>query len=781
MSRSLVIVESPTKARTISKFLGKDFDVKSSMGHVRDLPTKDLGVDVEHGFRPEYTVLDGKEKVVKELRALAGKADAVYLATDPDREGEAIAWHVAEVMGVAPERTHRITFHEITRGAINQALEHPATIDMKKVDAQQARRVLDRLVGYQVSPLLWKTVRRGLSAGRVQSVALRMICEREDAIEVFVPEEYWTIGVVLDNGDVSFEADLHQIDGKKLKLGDEEAATQATTEVRETTFAIESIDKRRQKRRPAAPFITSTLQQESSRKLSMPAAITMRVAQQLYEGVEVDGEQVGLITYMRTDSTNVAAEALNAAREHIGERYGEPYLPGRPNTYRSARGAQEAHEAIRPTMLQYSPEEIKDALSRDQLRLYRLIWNRFIASQMTPQELDITTLTAVGGRYTLRTAATVVAFDGFTRVYLEGRDDEDEEVEHPIPPQLIQAWDARADGKSDAMFQGYGAKDVSPEQHFTSPPARYSEATLIKQLEAEGIGRPSTYAQIISTIVDRQYVQKGQGRLTPTDLGRVVNRILVSQFPDLFNIEFTARMEDELDKVEQGNDHWGEMLSEFYGSFESALAQAMERRKELKESTLEKSDEVCDKCGLGMVIRFGPRGRFLSCSGFPECKNAKPLGEDEVSDEPVPGVECPECSGQMRLRAGRFGEFLACLNYPECKGSRPIPTGVKCPRPGCVGEIVVKTSRRGKRFYSCDQYPECETTYWDKPVPLPEEDPESGLLFRLEKVKRDGTTELRAASYPPPTRARTKPDSEDGAEKKKPAKRKTTRKKKATK
>ncbi len=782
MSRSLVIVESPTKARTISKFLGRDFDVRSSMGHVRDLPSRDLGVDIESGFLPEYTILDGKEKIVKELRQLGSKADMVYLATDPDREGEAIAWHVAEIMNLPIDKARRITFHEITRTAIHHALEQPGTIDMKKVDAQQARRVLDRIVGYQVSPLLWKTVRRGLSAGRVQSVALRMICEREDEIDAFVPEEYWTVCVLLANGEISFEADLSKVDGRKPKIGDEATAKEIKDAIAATKFDVASIEKKRQKRRPSPPFITSTLQQEASRKLGMPAAITMRVAQQLYEGIEVGGEQTGLITYMRTDSTNIANEALDAARSFIDGQFGAEYLPKRPNRYRNARGAQEAHEAIRPTLLDHPPQTLKETLTRDQFRLYRLIWNRFIASQMNPQELDITTVKMSGGRFELQTSASVVAFDGFTRVYLEGRDDEEEEVEHTIPLALLEAWDAATEKgtvKKEPRLLGYNPDKVVPDQHFTKPPARFSEATLIKELESEGIGRPSTYAQIISTILDRNYVDKNQGRLSPTDLGRVVNRILVSQFPNLFNVEFTARMEDELDKVEQGNDHWKEMLGEFYGQFEKALSAAMDKRKELKESTLEKSDEVCEKCGRPMVIRFGPRGKFLSCSGFPECKNAKPI-EEEGSGEPYPGVECPVCGGQMRMRNGRFGDFLACMNYPECKGTMPIPTGVACPNPECEGHLVVKTSRRGKRFYGCDQYPKCETTYWDKPVPLSEPDPESGLLFKLEKVKRDGTTEYRSAQYPPPQRSREKSDDSSTTKKKKPAAKKRARRKTST-
>ena len=764
MSRSLVIVESPAKARTINKFLGKDFAVKSCMGHVRDLPERELGVDVKKGFKPEYEILQNKRKVVAELRSAGKDADLVYLATDPDREGEAIAWHIAQVMKLPDTRARRITFHEITRNAIAQAIEHPDRINMNKVDAQQARRVLDRLVGYQVSPLLWKTVRKGLSAGRVQSVALRMVSEREDAILAFTPEEFWTILVLLNNGKIVFEADLWKVDGKTAKIPDEEHASALAEEIRKTTFAIESIERKRQKRRPAPPFITSTLQQEAARKLQFSTKITMKVAQELYEGVEVKGESVGLITYMRTDSTHLAAEAVQAAREYVRTTYGEKYVPKRPNVYRNRESAQEAHEAIRPTSMGLPPEAVRQKLTRDQFRLYQLIWNRFVASQMEAQEFDVTTVVAAGGRRTptefalhLRTIVSVVAFDGYARVYSEGQDEEKEEVEHPIPRELLEAWERKLSGKaSDPALSGYAAARVKPERHFTKPPARFSEATLVKELEARGIGRPSTYAQIISIILERNYVVKKEGKLFPTDLGRVVNRILVGQFPKLFNTEFTARMETELDRIEQGNGEWEAVLGEFYADFERTLAEAMSRRAEIKQSTIEKSDKLCAKCGRPMVVRFGPRGKFLSCSGFPECRNAEPLANSSSSfDIPVPeGVKCPVCGGPMNVRNGRFGEFLACANYPTCKGTLPIPTGVTCPRPGCGGQLVIKTSRRGKRFYSCDNYPECDVVYWDRPVPLSEPDPQSKLMFQLEKTRRDGSTVLVPAVYPPPQSVR---------------------------
>ena len=776
MSRSLVVVESPTKVKTISKFLGKDYDVTSCMGHIRDLPQKELGVDIEKGFKPKYQTLPGKQKVIKDLKSRGDAVDTVFLATDADREGEAIAWHVAQVMKLSEEKTRRISFHEITRDAIVKSLQSPGTIDMRKVDAQQARRVLDRLVGYQVSPLLWRTVRKGLSAGRVQSVALRLICEREEEIEAFKPEEYWKVLVLLDNTSLSFEADLWKVDGKKAKIGDEEQATAIVTELGEQQFTVTDITKKRQKRRPAPPFITSTLQQEASRKLNMPPQFAMRVAQQLYEGVEVDGESVGLITYMRTDSTTIANEAVSSVRDHILQRYGKDYLPSRPVAYKNRSSAQEAHEAIRPTSMTRPPESIEDYLSPEQLRLYRLIWRRFVACQMKPQELDVTTVTIDGGRFSLRSSASVEAFDGYTRVYSEGRDEEPEEEEHPIPRALLDAWDTKTAPESQKMLDGYKTTEIKPTQHFTKPPARYTEATIVKEMEARGIGRPSTYANIIGTIIDRNYVEKKEKRLLPTELGRIVKKILVEQFPQLFNTEFTAEMEEELDKIEQGDDHWKDMLSEFYGDFQKTLESAMERRAEIKEAAIEKTDKVCTECGQPMVVRFGPRGKFYGCSGYPQCKNTEPFETEEMQEPvPFPGVNCPVCDSGMVRRQGPYGEFLACEHYPECKGTRPIPTGVACPKPDCPGQLVIKTSRRGKKFYGCDQYPECDVVYWDLPVPLEEPDPESGLMFKLEKTTREGTR-LISAQYPPPV-SRRKKKTDDADAKKKTTKKKTTAKK----
>ncbi|HOS63987.1 MAG TPA: type I DNA topoisomerase [Candidatus Latescibacteria bacterium] len=769
MPRSLVIVESPAKARTINKVLGREFDVRSSMGHVRDLPENSLGVNVEEDFLPQYEVLPSKRKIVNELRMAGKNAERVYLATDPDREGEAIAWHIAEVMRLGKNRTRRITFHEITPRAIKEALDHPTELDMHKVDAQQARRVLDRLVGYQVSPLLWQTVRKGLSAGRVQSVALRMVCEREEEVLAFKPREYWTVLVALKNGAVAFEADLWKVDGKLAKIPDEAHAKALVEELTRGQFGVVSLERKRQKRRAFPPFITSTLQQEAARKLGFSTRMTMSVAQELYEGVEVKGELTGLITYMRTDSTHLAPEAVSAARQYIAETYGKEYVPARPNVFRNSKSAQEAHEAIRPTSMDRPPEAVQGELSRDQFRLYQLIWNRFVSSQMEAQELDVTELVAAGGRFQLRTTASVVAFDGFTRVYLEGQDEEKEEQEHPIPRELIAAWDRTEQGakrSAEPLLNGYAPAKVLPEQHFTKPPSRFTEATLVKELESRGIGRPSTYAQIISTILDREYVARKEGKLVPTELGKIVNRILSSQFPDIFNSEFTAKMEEELDRVEQGSDHWKSVLKEFYSGFEATLSSAMKRRSEIKKLTVEQSDRVCEKCGKPMVVRLGPRGRFLACSGFPECRNTVALDTEAAPPEiPVPdGVTCPKCGSGMTVRNGRYGVYLACEKYPSCRGARPIPTGVPCPRPGCNGELVIRTSKRGKHYYACDQAG-CTVLYWDKPVPLPEPDPATGLKFQLEKTRRDGTTIVSPGVYPPPAlrRRSTAAENRSGA------------------
>jgi DNA topoisomerase-1 len=710
--RSLVIVESPAKARTIEQYLGQGFKVLASLGHVRDLPQKELGVDLASGeFRPKYVALRSKAKTVAALKKAAEGAETIYLATDPDREGEAIAWHVAVALGekdpAANPRFRRLTFNEITRRAVNEALDHTTGIDWKKVDAQQARRVLDRIVGYQVSPLLWKALYRGLSAGRVQSVALRLICEREAEIEAFRPEEYWTLQARFSSpgasGALVYPGVLDLVDGAKAEVGDEASARTLAEEARRNTYRILSVERKARKRNPPPPFITSTLQQEAARKLGFTAKRTMALAQQLYEGVTVPGEgSVALITYMRTDSVRVSAEALGAARAFIQERWGKRYLPARARRYRSGKGAQDAHEAVRPVDLDRAPETARACLNRDQLRLYQLIWNRFLASQMNPAEYEGTSVLTAGGRLTFRSTGSVLTFDGYLTLYREGSDENGEE-EGQLPAGLVEGRPATLE-------------ELDTEQHFTKPPARFTEASLVRELEQDGIGRPSTYAQIISVLLERTYVDRAGKSLSPTDLGRRVSRLLVDLFPDIFQVPFTARMEEELDKIESGQDALRDVLKAFYEPFARDLAAASERVGTIKQELQESTDQTCELCGKPMVVKWGRRGRFLACSGWPECKQTRPLPEEEAAlNGAVPsGTVCPECGAAMAVKHGRFGRFLACTRYPECKGTRPLLIGVACPE--CGQPLAEKQSKKGKVFYSCTGYPDCRFALWDRPV-----------------------------------------------------------------
>ncbi len=704
MPKSLVVVESPAKAKTINKFLGKDYRVMACMGHVRDLPTKELGIDVENGFAPKYQTIRGKGKVLQQLRSAAKSADRLILATDPDREGEAIAWHVASALPNV-KAVERVLFNEVTERAIREAVSNAGVIDQRKVDAQQARRVLDRLVGYKVSPVLWKTVHGGLSAGRVQSVALRMICEREADIDAFKPREYWTVDASVRGKDTTpFKAGLVSQHGKKLEISDEESATRIVSEIRAAAGAdpglvIEKVTKREQKRNPAPPFITSTLQQEASRRLRFTARKTMAVAQQLYEGIELQGEATGLITYMRTDSTRLADEAVSEVRDLIREQYGQDYVPGKPRQYRKGKASQDAHEAVRPTSVEHPPKEIEGFLTSDQAKLYRLIWDRFVACQMTPAVYDRTAVEITAGDYGLRATGSVLKFAGFTVLYTEGKDDAAEEAEELLPDGLT------ARDRLELL-------ELTPEQHFTKPPPRYTEATLVKDLEAQEIGRPSTYAQIISTLMDKDYVSKDRGRFIPSELGKTVSSILVKAFPDIFNVDFTARMEDELDQVESGSSEWARVVEEFYGPFAQDLANLEGRHKEIKDSLVEETDQVCEKCGKPIVIKWGRNGRFMACSGFPECRNTRPL-EDEGPTET--DEKCEKCDSPMVIKTGRNGRFLACSAYPECKNTRPIPVGVPCPKDGCTGQLMERSSRRGKVFYGCGRYPDCDFASWDRP------------------------------------------------------------------
>ena len=724
MPDALVVVESPAKAKTINKFLGKDYLVVACMGHVRDLPEKELGIDVENGFQPNYRTIRGKGRVLQKLRSAAKSVSRVLLATDPDREGEAIAWHVAHVVDKGQAEVQRVMFNEITKRAVTQAVADPGEIDLKKVNAQQARRILDRLVGYKVSPFLWKTIHKGLSAGRVQSVALRLICDREGEIRVFVPVEYWTVDALLKGADTdAFKARVAGFLGKKLEISNQQAAEQVVAALKaagasEPGCRVHKITRREQRRNPAPPFITSTLQQEAARRLRFTARKTMAVAQQLYEGIELKGETTGLITYMRTDSTRLASEAVQGARAYIQERFGADYVPKAPRAYRRGKGAQDAHEAIRPTDIQHAPEAIQGQLNADQTRLYRLIWDRFVACQMAPAVFDQTSVDIAAGDYNLRATGSILKFPGFTALYTEGTDEEQEEAEGRLPEGLKEG--DRLD--LEALY---------PEQHFTKPPPRYSEATLVKELEAQAIGRPSTYAQIISTILDREYVNKERGRFVPTELGEMVNEILVEAFPDIINVHFTARMEDELDRVENGEYEWVKVVEDFYGPFSKDLDAAEKNRKKLKERTQEETDEVCEKCGEPMLIKWGRNGKFMACSGFPECRNTRPL--EESVPQPT-GETCEKCGAEMVIRTGRRGRFMACSAYPECKNTRPLSLGVSCPRDDCNGELVERSSRRGKTFYSCSNYPDCEFATWDRP--LKEVCPACEGLFLAEHTSR---------------------------------------------
>ena len=734
--KSLVIVESPAKAKTIGKYLGKDYTVKASVGHIMDLPKSKLGVDIEKDFLPTYIQIKGKAPVVKELKSAAKKADRVLIATDPDREGEAIASHVAEVVSsaVVPEAIYRVLFNEITKKAILQAIEQPGKIDVNKVDAQQARRVLDRLVGYQISPLLWKKVRRGLSAGRVQSVAVRLICEREEEIKAFKPEEFWSLTALLEGAvPPQFEAKLLKKDEEKLRVRNNDEVQQILAALAGASYVVSRVERKERRRNPVPPFTTSKLQQEAGRKLGFTARRTMGVAQSLYEGVDIGKEgTVGLITYMRTDSTRVSREAQDEARELIGKKYGAAFLPEKPPVYASAKSAQEAHEAIRPTSAMREPDAIKQHLEPDQYKLYKLVWNRFIASQMNPAIIDQTSADITAKGYIFRATGSVVKFPGFMAVYTEEKSEdqqpaEDEAAEGLLPPL--------ADGQVLTLLK------LDPKQHFTQPPPRFSEALLVKTLEEKGIGRPSTYAAIISTIQDRDYVEKVENKFRPTELGELVNKLLVQYFANILDVEFTARLESELDKIEEGEMKWVAAVRDFYGPFAKDLETAQSEMKNLK-AELTPTDIACDKCGKPMVIKWGRNGQFLACSGYPDCKNTKPFvrtesGEVQAAPEETTDELCPKCNSPMVVKRGRFGKFLACSRYPECNHTQGMSTGVTCPEDG--GKIVERRSRFGKVFYSCANYPNCKFALWYKPVPRP--CPQCGAPFLVEKFsKKTGIT-----------------------------------------
>jgi DNA topoisomerase-1 len=710
-STSLVIVESPAKAKTIGKYLGRAYKVRATIGHVRDLPQKKMGIDIENGFQPEYVTIPGKEKTVAELKSAARDSREIFLATDPDREGEAIAWHVAQQIksrNGAPVR--RVLFHEITRDAVQSAIQNAGDIDERKVEAQQARRVLDRLVGYKASPVLWKTVKKGISAGRVQTVALRLLVEREREIRAFKAVEYWTVEALLEENGQQFTAKLHLLDGKKPVINNEREANAILDALKpRKTFQVSEVKRRERRKNPAAPFTTSTLQQDAAKKLGFGSKRTMRLAQDLYEGIEIgkDEGSVGLITYMRTDSTRVAPSAAMQARDYIKMMYGKEYLPDAPRLYADSKSknAQDAHEAIRPTDPTRRPEHIRKFLKEDQFKLYELIWQRFMASQMTPAVFDTTTIDFEFDRFLFRATGSVMKFDGYQKLYKESREAEEGkplEAEQGLPPV--------------ERGEEIPVKSITPSQHFTEPPPRYSEASLVKELERLGIGRPSTYASIVSTHVDRRYAMLEQRRFFPTQLGEQVEKVMVKSFPDVFNVRFTSHMESDLDKVEEGDVNWRKMLKDFYGPFaESVKAADIEALigEAHDLSAIEK--ERCPDCGGKLVPRGGFFGPFLACENHPkECKYTRPLRGDRKPAQPTNEI-CHECGAPMVIRHGRSGEFLGCSKFPKCRGTRSMPTGVKCPKDG--GDIAVRRSKkRGKAFYGCSNYPNCDFVVWDKPV-----------------------------------------------------------------
>ena len=727
MGKQLIIVESPAKVKTIKKFLGPQYMVQASVGHVRDLPSSSLGVDEANDFAPHYEVIDNKKNVVSELRAAASKADTVYLAPDPDREGEAIAWHVAELIRDKAKDIKRIQFNEITAKAVKEALAHPRELNGHLFDAQQARRVLDRLVGYKISPLLWKSIKRGISAGRVQSVALRLIVEREEAREVFKPEEYWLFKALLA-ADVPppFKAELAKVGGKKAVVSNAAQAKDIEDAMAGKPFVVESVEEKERERAPQPPFITSTLQQAANQRLSYTAKRTMNIAQRLYEGVELgDRGLTALITYMRTDSTRIADEARDAAKAFIEGSFGKEYLPKRARVYKAKGGAQDAHEAIRPVDVAITPDEVKTHLPPEQYNLYRLIWSRFVASQMAGARFHDTTASIACAHTQWKAKGERLLFPGFLAAMPRGKDEADAE----LPPLTAG--------------QTLTLEKLDKEQKFTQPPARFSEASLVRELEELGIGRPSTYAAIISTLQDREYVSLKERHFVPTDLGRVVCSQLVEHFGKLMDVRFTAQMEENLDKVADGQEQWVELLRRFSEDFNPTLAAASKNMKSLKGGM--PANLPCPECGKDLLIKFGKAGAFLACSGYPECRYTSNF--ERTEDGTVEAVaqekpqyekvgECPQCGKDLVIKKSRTGSsFIACTGYPDCKYAAPLSTGVPCPRCG-KGSLVEKSTKRGKIFYSCDQYPQCDFALWDKPVPGP--CPRCNSPYLIEKKSRDG-------------------------------------------
>ncbi len=737
MSKYLVVVESPTKAKTISKFLGKNYKVVSSMGHIRDLPKSKLGIDVENNFEPHYITIRGKGEMLKELKKNAKAAEKVFYAADPDREGEAIAWHLKQYLegnkdGIDPDpgKLCRIEFNEITKDAIKKAVKNPRAIDLDRFYAQQSRRILDRLVGYNLSPLLWRKVRKGLSAGRVQSVAVRLICERQNEIDAFVPEEYWTLEADLLHDTSEFTAKLLKIDGKKAEIPNEERINEILADLKDASYLLSSVQKKNRKKSPLPPFTTSSMQQEANQKLNYTAKRTMQLAQQLYEGIAIDGTNVGLITYMRTDSTRIAEPAQNEALSYIEETFGKDYCPEKPRSYAQKGHIQNAHEAIRPTSVLRTPLSVRNSLSQPQYRLYKLIWERFVASQMADAKVLSTAYDIEAGKYLFRANGNIIEFPGYMQIYKsENKNDSLPEIAEGEPLTL---------------------KELFPEQHFTQPPAAFTEASLIKTMEKLGIGRPSTYVTIIETIVSRGYVSRKEKTFHPMELGVIVNDLLMQYFPDILNVEFTAKLEEELDKVEEGELSWRSILADFYAPFSVALEKAEEDIGEV-ELVDEVSDVICEFCGRNMVYKMGRYGRFLACPGYPECRNVKSVDKDGNVEEKNLGesdVVCDKCGRTMVLKKGRYGNFLACPGYPECKNIKSIDEeiGIACTE--CGGALVKKRNKRGRVFYGCKNYPDCQTAYWNLPVEAV--CPECGRHM-VEKTGRNDTKTIICENKECPT------------------------------
>ncbi|MFZ9596577.1 MAG: type I DNA topoisomerase [Bdellovibrionia bacterium] len=733
--KALVIVESPAKAKTIQKYLGREYIVKASVGHIKDLPKSKLGVDPKKGFQVDYQIIPAKAKVIEELKKFAKQVPDLYLATDPDREGEAIAWHIREELKARGKKIHRVLFNSITKPSVLEAMKHPKELDADKFNAQQARRILDRLVGYKISPLLWDKVRRGISAGRVQSVALRLVVDREAEIQAFQPEEYWQVQGVFSKDQIDFSAHLLKVNGAEPQLPNQATTDQLIQSLKNRPWSISKIDQKERSRKPQPPFITSRMQQEASGKLGFSAKKTMALAQKLYEGVDLgDLGTNGIITYMRTDSVRIEPQALQSVREFIVAQYGHQSLPAEPNVYKSKKSAQDAHEAIRPTSLEYTPEKVQPFLEKDEFRLYQLIWNRFVASQMTPAVYDQTSVDIQAqdsdqNTYLFRATGSVVKFPGFTSVYLDSQEENeksDSDGALKLPP--IQEGDLLT------------AESLTGSQHFTQGPARYSDASLIRDLEEKGIGRPSTYATILTNLQDREYVEKRENRYYPSELGTVVTELLHGSFPDILNTEFTAEMENQLDDIEEGKADWKKTLGKFWKPFEKTLEKAKKQMKDIKRQEVP-TDVHCSKCNHTMVIKWGKLGSFLACSNYPECKNAQDFKKDDqgkivIIPKEFTDKKCEKCQNPMIIKSGKFGKFLACSDYPNCKFTQPITLGIACPLCS-TGEIAQKQSRYRRLFYSCNQWPKCTFASWDKPLAKP--CPQCQFPILTEKVtKRAG-------------------------------------------